>query len=168
MNKLKNYVIVKRFKSPQVVQTGMSHSPAKVGWRVFKKGEIVKGELKHANGQPSFVLLGRMTVLPLSCVKEIVTRPVQDKTSNFSSEPSADQKVKKYMAKTPPKIQYMDAVLLGAVVGGVGWWYAEKKNLVDSLNPKAKIYAAGAGALLAWYFVYRYNNRKPKTIKVTQ
>ena len=172
MAEKKSFVVVKDFQTPQVFQTGYSHSPAKIGWRRFKKGALLKGELKTADGKPSFILVGKMTVVPIDCVKEVVTRDV--KTSNFSSDDDTaakaanEDKVKEYMQKTAPKIQYMDAILLGAVAGGLGWYFAEKKGWVDNLNPKNRLYAAGGGALLAWYFVYRYNNRKRKPVKISK
>jgi hypothetical protein len=166
----KSYVVIKDFQTPQVFQTGYSHSPAKIGWRRFKKGALVKGELKTADGKPAFILVGKMTVVPIECVKEVVTKDVN--TSNFVSDENASKespdKVKEYMQKTAPKVQYMDAILIGALVGGIGWYFAEKKGWVDNLNPKNRLYAAGAGALLAGYFVYRYNNRSKKQLKITK
>lgn len=167
----KTYVVVKDFQTPQVFQTGYSHSPAKIGWRRLKKGQMIKGEMKTENGKPAFILMGKMTVVPINCVKEVVTKNVEN-TSGFSDDDSAappkTDKVKEYMKKTQPKIQYMDAILLGAVVGGVGWWYAERQGWVDNINPKAKIVAAGVGAGVAWYFIYRYNNRNIKRVKVSK
>lgn len=165
MSKNKSYVVTKPFQTPQVYNTGMSHAPAKVGWRRFKKGQIVKGEMKTADGKPSFILVGRMTVIPLDCVRELVTKKVESSSSFDAEQNTSEQKVKDYLKKTPPKIQYMDAILLGAAVGGLGWWFAEKKGWVDNINPKHKLYAAAAGAALTGYVVYRYNNKRQSKIK---
>lgn len=156
------FIITQNFKSPEVYQTGYSHSPAKIGWRLFRKGEIVKGELKTSNGKPAFVLVGRMNVVPLTHVRKLVTKQVVN--SSFAGEDTEPSNVKKYMAKTEPKIQYMDAVIIGALIGGLGWYFAEKKGWVDNINTKNRLYAALVGSALTTYFVYRYNNhkRKPK------
>jgi hypothetical protein len=165
MSNLRTYIVTKDFKSPQVLQTGISHSPAQIAWKAFKKGTILKGELKRANGKPAFILVGRMTVVPLDNVKRLVTQEVP-RGANFTGteEKSPTSKAKEYMKKTAPKVKYVDAIILGALVGGVGFWFAEKKNLITSDNPKNKFYAAGAGAALALYILYRSINKsnKPK------
>jgi len=166
----KSYVVVKDFQTPQVYQTGYSHSPAKIAYRRFKKGMLIKGEMKTSDGKPSFILVGQMTVVPIDCVKEVITK--SPTMSNFvsdddtSAKQQSEDKVKEYMTKTAPKVQYMDAILIGALVGGLGWYFAEKKGWVDNLSPKNRLYAAAAGAVLTTYFVYRYNNRKTKPLKI--
>lgn len=154
----KTYIVVKDFQTPQVYSTGFSHKPAQVAMRTFKKGTTITGELKTANGKPSFILVGRMTVVPVECVQEVVARPVQG-TSSFDAVPEK-KPIKEYMENTTPKVKYMDAAIIGALAGGLGYYFAEKRNLVPTDNPKYRLYAAGGTAALAIYLVYRYNNRK--------
>ena len=156
----KTYLVVKDFQSPQVYSTGYSHKPAQIGMRSFKKGTTIQGELKTSNGKPSFILVGRMTVVPIECVQEVVARPVQG-TSSFDAV--GDKKpLKEYMDKTTTKVKYMDAAIVGALVGGLGYYFLEKRGMVPTDNPKFRVYAAGAGVALAIYLVYRYNNRTIK------
>ena len=155
------YIVTKPFKTPQVLQTPISHSPAQIQWKKFNKGQILSGELKYANGKPAFVLLGKMTIIPLGNIKKLVTTDVVN--SNMSGIGPASKTTKEYLAKTAPKIKYMDALILGALVGGVGFYAAEKKGIIKTDNPKYKLYAAAGGAALAWYIIYRHQNNKPKT-----
>jgi len=154
------YIVTRAFKSPNVIETGISHRPAEIAWKKFSKGQIIKGELKHSNGKPAFVLIGRMTVVPLGNIKRLVTKTLIDRSSG--ADGTVKNKATDYMKKTAPKIKYMDGILVGAGIGGVGFWLAEKKNLIQSNNPKNKFYAAAAGSALAWYLIYRYHNRKNK------
>jgi hypothetical protein len=156
----KTYIVVKDFQSPQVYSTGFSHKPAQVGMRTFKKGTTITGELKTANGKPSFILVGRMTVVPIECVKEVVARSIEG-SSSFDAVPEK-KPLKDYMETTPSKVKYMDAAIIGALVGGLGYYALEKKDLVPNDSNKYRLYAAGASAALAIYLVYRYNNRKVK------
>lgn len=155
------YIVTRDFKSPEVYNTGSSYQSAAIGFKKFKKGQIIQGELKHSGGKPAFVLVDRMTVVPLGNIKKMVTVNVVDRTSSATG--STERVTKEYLKKSKiPKIRYMDAILLGAVVGGVGFWFAEKKELINVDNPKAKLYAAVGGAALAFYIVYRHQQNKVK------
>jgi hypothetical protein len=61
-----------------------------------------------------------------------------------------------------PKVRYIDAMLLGAVVGLVAVIVAEKQGWIAEPDSKYKWYGAGLGASAAGYIVYRTSNAKPK------
>jgi len=171
MSKRGTYIVTKSFSTPEVYNTGSSYKQAQIGNKRFRKGEIIKGEIKTANGRPAFLLVGRMTIVPLSNIRKLVTQKVTG-NSAISGEKSLkgstdDTMLSTYTKKsTIPKIKYLDAVLIGGVLGGVGWFAAEKKGLITSTNPKNKLYAAGVGALLAFYAVYRLQQSKIKAQKI--
>ena len=66
-----------------------------------------------------------------------------------------------------PKIKYMDALLIGALVGYLSVHIAEKKGYIESEDPKVKLYGALGGALLGTYLVYRHQSSKPVITKKT-
>jgi len=154
----KSYIFTRDYKSPMVVATGMAHNPQAVKFKKFQKGEIVRGELKHANNKPAFLLVNGVCVVPLDIVKELVTKEVVSNASGGSTEP----KVKKVKVATNPKVRYADAMILGAIVGIVGVYVAEKQGWIAEPDRKYKLYGALGGAALAAYVVYRTNNAKPK------
>jgi hypothetical protein len=143
-----------------VVATGMAHNPTSIKFKKFQKGEIVRGELKHANNKPAFILVNGVCVVPLDLVKELVTKEVVSNASGGGSFP--DSKPKKVKVPTNPKVRYADAMILGAIVGALGVWVAEKQGWIAEPDRKYKLYGALAGAALAAYVVYRTNNARPK------
>ena len=168
------YIVTKPFETPEVYNTGSSHQQAQVGFKRFRKGEIIRGELKTSNGKPAFVLVGRMTIVPLGNIKKLVTKSIVRKGSAMSGVDGEKHREyhkptlsEKYTAKSNvTKIKYLDAVLIGGAVGGLGFWLAEKKGFITSTNPKNKLYAAIGGAVLTFYAVYRYQQSKAKKSKV--
>jgi len=155
----KSYIFTKDYKSPMVVATGLAHNPQSIKFKRFQKGEIIRGELKHANNKPAFLLVNGVCVVPLDIVKELVTKEV---VSNASGSTSSEPKVKKIKVPTNPKVRYADAMILGAIVGVVGVYVAEKQGWIAEPDRKYKLYGALGGAVLAAYIVYRTNNAKPK------
>ena len=155
----KSYIFTRDYKSPMVVATGLAHNPQAIKFKKFQKGEIVRGELKHANNKPAFLLVNGVCVVPLDIVKELVTKEV---VSNASGPSSSEPKVQKIKVPTNPKVRYGDAMILGAIVGFVGVYVAEKQGWISEPDNKYKMYGALAGAALAAYVVYRTNNGKPK------
>jgi hypothetical protein len=141
-----------------VVATGMAHNPQSIKFKKFNKGQIVRGELKHANNKPAFLLVNGVCVVPLDIVKELVTKEVVSNATGGSATP----KIKKVKVPTNPKVRYADAMILGAIVGVVGVYVAEKQGWIAEPDRKYKLYGALAGAALAAYVVYRTNNAKPK------
>ncbi len=165
---MKNYVVTQDFKTPYVVSTGMPHKPTQILFKKFKKGEIVKGELKYANGKPAFVLYKGTVVMPFSAVKEVVTKELV-----FSADGEGDKKKLDITKKViDPKIMYLDAILLGAVVGAVGMHFAEKKEWVAPVEGSAyqnKLIGATIGSALFAYALFRYKKGQnvgvAKTVK---
>jgi len=160
---LKSYIITQDFKTPVVRITGMPHKPQEIRFKTFRKGEIVKGELKHANNKPAFVLVGRQLVVPLEVVRELTTKSI---VSNADGEDvNVPEKKTKIVANSDPKMKYLDAIILGALVGAGGAYLAEKQGLITTVDKKNKMYGALIGAAAGFYLAYRFkvNKTKPST-----
>lgn len=157
----KSYIITNDFKAPYVQITGIPHKPQAIKMKKFRKGEIIKGELKHANNKPAFILVNGACVVPLDVVKELVTKAV---VSGVDGSKSTEEKPKTKVMSIPsnPKVRYIDAILIGAIIGGVGAYLVEKQGWIGEPERKNKLYGAAIGALGAAYIVYRTNNAKPK------
>jgi hypothetical protein len=156
----KSYIFTHDFKAPYVTATGMPHNPQAIKFKRFQKGEIVRGELKHANNKPAFLLVNGVCVVPLDIVKELVTKAVSNADGGGSSFPESKPKVVK--VPTNPKVRYADAMIIGAIIGVVGVYVAEKQGWIAEPDKKYKMYGALIGAAGAAYIVYRTNNAKPK------
>jgi hypothetical protein len=160
----KTYIITKDVKVPIVVNSGQAHRPAQVRYKVYRKGEMVKGELKHSNNKPAFILVGSMGVLPLNCVQEVTSVPV---TSSVTGEATNIIPPKESEAVKEPKVQYGDALIIGALVGFVGVFMAQKYGYLNQEDKKLRLYGALGGGLLGMYWVYRQKNtsKKVKIVK---
>jgi hypothetical protein len=158
----KTYIFTNDCKSPYVEITGRPHNPQEVKFLKFRRGDQVKGELKHSNNKPAFILGPKNAIIPIDCVKELVTKAVVggDKSTTSSFNGSSDTKV--VSVPTNSKVRYMDAIIVGAAIGLVGVVIAEKQGWIAEPESKYKWYGAGAGALAAAYIVYRTSNAKPK------
>lgn len=157
----KSYIITHDFKAPYVQITGIPHKPQAIKMKKFRKGEIIKGELKHANNKPAFILVNGACVVPLDVVKELVTKAV---VSGADGSKSTEEKPKTKVISVPtnPKVRYADAIIIGAIIGAVGAYLVEKQGWIGEPDRKNKLYGAAIGALGAAYIVYRTNNAKPK------
>lgn len=152
---LKSYVVTQDFKSPWVRMTGRPNKPQELRFKLFKKGEIVNGEMKHANNQPAFVLVKGVLMLPLSVVKEVITKDV-----SVSAEGGEEKKdTKKISLQSMSKVKYVDAIVIGAIIGAGAVFLAEKQGWLVSPDKKNKVYGAIGGALLGTYLVYRTKNK---------
>ena len=161
----KSYVINQDFKTPYVRMTGVPHKPQEIKFLKFRRGDQVRGELKHAQNKPAFILGPKNVIIPIDVVKELVTKKVvggdaPNETSAFSGTTSGE--TKKVMVPTNPKVRYIDAMLAGAVIGVIGVVIAEKQGWIGEPDKKYKFYGALAGAVAAAYVVYRTSNGKPK------
>lgn len=160
---VESYIIVNNCKVPYVVGTGLPHKPQEIRMKQFRKGDIIKGELKHANNQPAFVLVGGALPVPISCVKKVVTKEVVS-GADGTKEESKDKKP--ILAKsTNPKVQYLDAMLIGALLGVGAIYLAEKQGWITAPDKKYKLYGGVAGALLGCYAVFRFKSNKPPVKK---
>lgn len=162
----KTYIITKTVKVPFVVNTPQPHRPADIRHRTFRKGEMVQGELKHANNKPAFVLVGKMGVLPLDCVQEVSSKPIEMSNADGSSQAEkADAKNKEVIVENP-KVRYADAFIVGALAGFIGTHFAMKQGWLPDEDKKYKLYGALGLGLMAMYLVYR-NQSSKKEAKVT-
>mgnify|MGYP000104838846 CR=1 FL=1 len=160
----KTYVITKDVKVPIVVNSGQAHRPAQVRYKVYRKGEMVQGELKHSDNKPAFVLVGNMGVIPLNCIQEVTSVPV---TSNAVGEVTDANAPKETEVKKEPKVQYGDAMIIGALVGFVGVYMAQKYGYLSEEDKKYRLYGALGGGLLGLYWVYR-NKNTSKKVKIVK
>jgi len=156
---IKSYIVTQDCNSPYVSYTGHPKNPNSIKMKRFRKGEIVNGELKHANNKPAFVLVEGSLVLPLESVKEIVSKEI---TSNANGDDSKSENTKKSIIENPPKIQYIDGVVIGAILGAGAIYLAEKQGWIAMPEKKNKIYGAIAGALLSVYLIHRFKLNKPQ------
>jgi hypothetical protein len=165
----KSYIFTHDYKAPYVQITGIPHNPQAIKMKKFSKGDIIRGELKHANNKPAFILVNGVCVVPLDVVKELVTKEVVSGADGNSSKESKP-KSKVISIPTNPKVRYADAIIIGAIIGAASAYLAEKQGWISEPDRKNKLYGAGIGALAAAYIVYRTNNAKPKiqVVKTTE
>jgi len=157
-----NFVITKDFKSPYAVATGMPHKPTALKTAKFNKGQIIKGELKKDGmGKSAFVMFKNTIVVPLDCVKQVVTKEVdmsnviggiRANTLNNSNAIPLD----KTPTKDEQKKKYADAIIIGAILGFIGVYYAEKQGYIQAAEQKNRVIGAVAGGLAGAYLVYRF------------
>lgn len=159
----KTYIFTNDCKAPYVEVTGMPHKPQEIKFLKFRRGDQVRGELKHANNKPAFILGPKNAIIPLDVVKELVTKAVVgDTNSQANSSFTGSSETKKVSVPTNPKVRYIDAMLMGSVLGLVAVVIAEKQGWISEPDSKYKWYGAGLGAVAAAYVVYRTSNAKPK------
>lgn len=162
------YLITSNFRTPYVRSTGNPRNPTEIKFKMFKKGDLVAGELKHANGKPAFILYNGVCVIPLSVAKAVVTKEILPNMSNESGDetPLGKETTKKINVIENPKTKYGDAILVGIAIGLAGVFLANKRGWIKVPDNMHYAYGAGVGALLAGYFTYR-NNNKPKIKTIT-
>lgn len=157
---IKSYVLTQDYSAPYVMITGLPHNPQQIKVKKFKKGDIVQGEMKHANNNPAFVLVAGNLVFPLEVLKELVTKaiiedydvPLHESTLTDVSEPK-----KTTLLKSPnPKVNYIDSMIIGTVVGLGAVYLANKQQWISEPDNKHYMYGAIIGALGAAYLVYRH------------
>jgi hypothetical protein len=157
------YIVVKSFKSP-VVYSGGSHPKlrSQVKYAFFKKGQVISGTLKvKENGDPDYIIHKRAVVVPISAVKELVTKEM---ISNADGETDLIKKQveNKILGKETNKVRFIDSAIIGGVIGVAIVWYAEKKGWVkeqeDAKIPhQNKLIGLLVGGLLGAYYTHRKN-----------
>jgi hypothetical protein len=150
----KSYVLIQDFKAPYVIATGMPHKPSKIMLKKYVKGEIITGELKTAKGKPVIVLVNGVIPVPITMLKEVVTKEIV----NSANGTKATTKVNPTQGSITIKktnTRYLDAGILGAILGFGAVYLAEKQGWIAQADKKNKLYGAGIGAVLAMYIVYR-------------
>lgn len=165
----KTYIITQTVDSPVVISSQTAHKPAQVKMKRFRKGQIVQGELKHADNKPAFVLVGKMCVIPLECLKELEGKEIVSQFSGSDMDEKKKEAEKTEVVKvTNAKVQYLDAILIGGGIGFVGTHYAIKKGWIQTEDSKARIYGALLGAAMGAYFVFRSQAQKASVKTNTQ
>ena len=164
---IKSYVLQQDFATPYVIATGRPHNPQQIKVKKFRKGDIVKGELKHANNQPAFVLVQGTLVLPLEVIKELVTKAIVDNnTPPIPVDYVEDKKFTEITAKdkkssfdalksSNPKVNYIDSMIIGSIVGLGAMYLVKRQNWIEEFDNKYYLYAGLAGAIGGAYIIYR-------------
>lgn len=166
---IESFIITQDFKSPVVRVTGRPEKPQQVTFKRFRKGDIVKGELKHANNQPAFVLVGGQLVVPVSVVKKVVTKEIVSGADGDKPKSEVSKAVSD-IVPSRSTLKYVDAVVIGGALGVAGAYLAEKQGWIESGEKKNKLYGALIGAGVGIYLLYRLkvSESAPKPKKQTQ
>ena len=160
MSKRTSFIITKSVATPYVINTNQAHNPRVIKYKRFKPGDMITGTIQlNKAGKPDFVLVAKTLVIPISAVKELVTQEVV--TSNADGKDS-DKKIKEFVKSGNPKTKYIDAGLVGAVIGVGLVWIAEKKNWISVPSKQNKLMGAVIGGAAFMYLVYRIRNNKKK------
>jgi len=159
----KTYVFITDLKTPRVVGTGIPHAPQKIEYRTFRKGDTVNGEMKHVDNKPAVILIEGNFPIPLHAVKELVAKDLQELSGADGSKDAKDdtkafEMESKISISKNPKVAYLDAIVIGSLLGAGAMYLAEKKNWVQTTDKYAPLYAALGGAALGAYLVYRHKN----------
>ncbi len=158
------YVATCDFSVPYVLSTGRAVNPIIQKTKRIKKGEVLKGVLKSANGRPAFLLLknpeGAAIVVPAEYLKEVKLTELNSNASGGSVEQKTLAPISVDVKNN--KVRYMDAILVGGVIGALGVYFAEKKGWLKTPSHKNKLIGAGVGSALAFYAMYRFKGAKVK------
>ena len=156
-----DFVASQDFATPLVRATGQPHRPTEIKKIKFRKGDIITGEIKTAKGKPAFVLHKGCIMVPLTCVKQLITKDINGVSSAEGAKkvinadnPKVDVKVKANADDKKKKLA--DGFILGAILGFGGMLLAEKQGIVKEPNNKNRLYAAAVGAALGVYYIYRF------------
>jgi len=147
----KSYVLIQDFKAPYVVATGMAHKPSRIMLKKYVKGQIVEGQIIVSKGQPSILLVAGIIPIPVSVLREVVTKEIVQSNASGDGKGVSPNKVIIKKANT----RYLDAGIIGAILGLGAVYLAEKQNLIAVPDKKYKLYGALAGAALGMYVIYR-------------
>lgn len=162
---LETYILTQNTKAPYVVATGNGRNPQAIKFKQFRRGEIIKGELKHANNQPAFVLVQGTLVVPLSVLRKVVTKEIN---SGADGETDEKKKTPVTVKSVATKAGYIDGVLVGVIAGVAFAYLAEKQGWIVAPaegGNKNKMYGAAIGAVLGLYAVYKIKQMPPKPVK---
>jgi hypothetical protein len=154
-----DFVATTDFASPYVIATGMPHKPTQIKKKQFRKGEIITGEIKTVKGKPSFVLHKGVMVIPLTCVRQVITKEIDTKSS-FAGQKTVEKANPKVQVSVPSlsvdkKKKIMDGAIFGAILGFAGTILAEKKGWITGDDKKNRLYGAAIGAFIGGYYIYR-------------
>jgi len=152
---LESFVIKTSCRVPYVTNTGHAARPTQIKFKKFKKGDIINGEMKHANNAPAFVL-GKVDLqVTIGCVKKLVTKEISTGADGKTTVKDKTITAPPSHVDPYPKMKVSDAVIVGAIAGAIGVYFAEKKNIIKEPTPKNKVFGAVGGALIFGYLAYR-------------
>jgi hypothetical protein len=146
------YALSKEYRAQRVIFSKHPAKPSTICQQWFKRGDLIKGELKHMNNQPAIVMTESGWIFPVNVLKEVLTKDLSGAASSGAdgsggaAGSGADLKKSAVVGdlKNPPrtkKVQYLDAIILGGLIGFVAVWAAEKKGwLPPSPDKKNKIF----------------------------
>lgn len=149
------YILTKDLKTPFVIHTNQPHNPQVIKYKNFKAGQYVKGILNLKDGKPDFVLVAKRLVIPITALKEVVTKEIVSGGDGKVAIKKIEESVKTGKAS----IKYADAVIVGALIGVGAVYLAEKKQWIATPDKKNMLYGAAIGAALLGYIVYRIRNK---------
>jgi len=176
---LKSYVLTQDYRSPYVVATGHPRNPQQIKTKMFREGEIVRGELKHANNQPAFILVAGTLPIPVDYIKELTTKAIVEDDKVVPAELVEETKteevivttdkpsLKKSLKSSNPKVKYMDAIILGGLAGLAVVYGMGKQGWIGEVDKKHYLYGGLIGGVFGAYLVYRFTPTKsaPKISK---
>lgn len=164
---IKSYILQADVKAPYVTATGLPHDPSMIRFKKLRRGDIIKAELKHANNKPAFLLYQGVCVIPVSAVKELVTKEI---VAGADGKNTAKEVIDKTIGlpknNTNIKVRYIDAVLIGSLIGLGIVVLAEKKGWIETPSTQNKLYGAAGAGILAAYGVYRSRTQKNGKIQI--
>lgn len=161
----KTYVLTRDVRVPIVVSSGTANRAPIIRYKTYRRGEMVQGELKHSNNKPAFVLVGKMQVIPIDSIQEVMSAPITSGADGATTESKAADSKNKSVIIDNPKVKYGDAMIIGGVVGFLLTHLAVKKEYIKTEDKHVKIYGAVAGGLLGMYLVYRMNSTSKPVVK---
>lgn len=162
---LESYVVTQNVRAPYVRVTGMAHRPQEIRMKTFRKGDIIRGEMKHANNKPAFVLVDGVLVVPIDVLRKVITTEIK---SGADGTAETDKPKKSILVSSNPKVKYLDAIILGGLVGVGAVYLSEKQGWIAQPENKYRLYGGIAGALAGAYMVYRFKNNKPVVKKIEE
>lgn len=162
----KYYRVKEKFSCPKVVATHNPNNPMQISSYMFKQGQVITGKMIFVDGKPSFLFVNGMYHVPLSKIQEIQLKNidgVSGKVSNATGDPingnAPAGTVKKIEIKDNPNAKYLDAIVIGGVVGFAVTYFAEKKGWLPEDQPNNKYYGMGIGAVALTYLAYRLKTK---------
>ena len=172
---IESFVITEAAKCPSAIVSNSSRNgqPKKINFKSYVKGEVIKGELKHSNNKPAFVLAEGAVVVPLNIVKKVVAETIKTSSADGATEttPKAAEEKKEPVEYSNPKIKYFDAMIIGGLLGLGATYGIEKKFptwLPVDKKKECRIGGILLGAAAGWYFVYRNKGIKPVAVVLTK
>lgn len=156
----KTYRLNKNVRTPVVINTPFPHKPTAIKYKEFREGETVTGVVQERNGQAAFVVVKRRYVIPMEALTELVTKSTSP--VSMASGQEAGDELEKFAKGGNPKVKYLDAAIIGAVVGVSAVWFAQKRGWIVPPDKKNLGYGAALGAGLCIYAIYRIRNRSNK------